>query len=119
MICDTTPTGSVSGPVDRFTLTFDEAILDGSFTAADIVTLSGPGGTIPAPTIVKLSNTQYDVRFAPQAASGTYNLVVGPAISDLTGNLMNQNGDGNNGVPNGRGISPHRNSCPMVRNSTA
>ncbi len=40
----------------------------------------------------------YDILFAtPQTANGTYTLLLGPSITDDSGNPMNQNGNGTNG----------------------
>ena len=79
--------------------TFNEAIAAGSFTLADVVSLTGPGGSI-APTAVTPvtgSTTQFDVTFPTQTAAGTYTMVIGPNILDLSGNSMNQDGDATNG----------------------
>ena len=91
------PTGDVTGSVDRMTLTFSEAIQDGSFTAADIVVLTGPGGAIVPTAVNKISPAQYEVVFPEQSALGSYTLTIGPAIVDLADNPMNQDGDGVNG----------------------
>ncbi len=90
---EASPTGTAIGPVDRITLTFTEAIADGSFTVADVVSLTGPGGAIPPTGINKLSPNQYEVLFVPQNVAGTFSLAVGPDIADLAGNAMDQDGD--------------------------
>ena len=92
-----TPSGTVAGPVDRFTLTFNEAITAATFTAADVVSLTGPNGALAVLSIVPLSTTQFEVRFAAQTGAGTYTLVLGPDIRDLANNPMNQNQNGTNG----------------------
>jgi subtilisin family serine protease/fibronectin type 3 domain-containing protein/methionine-rich copper-binding protein CopC len=90
---ESSPTGTATGPVDRITLTFNEAIADGSFTVADVASLTGPGGAIPATGINKLSPNQYEVLFAPQNVAGSYSLTIGPDVADLAGNPMDQDGD--------------------------
>jgi hypothetical protein len=79
------------------TLTFSEAIQDGTFTLADVTSLTGPGGSIAASAVNRLSSTQYEVVFASQSAAGNYSLVIGPNITDAAGNAMNQDNDAANG----------------------
>ncbi len=81
-------------------LTFNEAINAASFTTADIVSFTGPAGTliITGVTAVAGSNgTMFDLTFATQTVGGVYTLVVGPNILDLAGNPMDQNANGVNG----------------------
>lgn len=92
------PAGTLMGPVDRVTLTFDEAIQEGSFTASDVA-VSGPGGPIAVTGVNRLSDTQYDVAFAPQSMAGSYTVTVGPDVHDRAGNLMDQDRDGTAGEP--------------------
>ena len=86
-----------SGAVDRVIINFDRDIQDGTFTTADVATLSGPGGAITPSAVNKISSTQYEVVFASQTTAGSYTLVIGPSITDTLGNSMNQDGDGTNG----------------------
>jgi subtilisin family serine protease/subtilisin-like proprotein convertase family protein len=82
-------------------LTFNEAIDTSTFTTADVTDLVGPLGAFAVKSIVALSATQFDVTFAAaQSAAGAYRLDVGPDVRDLTGNKMNQDGDGVNGEAN-------------------
>ncbi len=93
--------GTASTDFNRVRLTFNEAIDATSFTATDVVALSGPGGAAISPfgvSVVGGSNgTQFDVTFAAQSAFGTYSITVGPDILDLAGNAMNQNQNAVNG----------------------
>ena len=88
-VVSSTPSGSQANTLNKFTLTFSEAIADGTFTAAD-VTLTGPNGSIGGLTVTKISSTQYEVTFASQSTPGTYSLSVGPQITDEAGNAMDQ-----------------------------
>jgi subtilisin family serine protease/subtilisin-like proprotein convertase family protein len=92
------------GTFTRVRFTFSEAINPTSFTVADVVSLSGPGGAImPAVAPVAGTSNQFDVTFATQTAAGTYTVVIGPDITDAAGNTMNQNGVAPNGeVPGDR-----------------
>lgn len=96
-VAQSTPSGTSYDPMSRFTLTFSETIQDGSFTAQDVVSLTGPAGPITSFAVNKLSGTQYEVLFAEQTQLGTYSLTVGPEILDVLSNPMNQDGDGTNG----------------------
>jgi serine protease len=94
-----TPSGTLLGPVSSVQLTFNEPIQDGTFTADDIASFTGPGGVDlkPAITGVSGSGKVWTVSFASQSANGSYKMVVGPNILDLSGNAMNQDRDGTNG----------------------
>ena len=59
-----TPEGVVNGSVRSVTVTFDEAIADGTFTLDDIAAFTGPGGaTLEATAVNKLTDTQYEITF--------------------------------------------------------
>ncbi len=92
-----TPSGSVSGPIDQVELTFNEPIQPSSFTTASVDALTGPAGAITPTAVTEVDSTHYEVTFAPQSAAGAYVLTVGPNITDLAGNAMDQNQDGING----------------------
>jgi subtilisin family serine protease/fibronectin type 3 domain-containing protein len=96
-VTEASPTGTVIGSVDRIRLTFNEAILDGSFTTADVVSLTGPGGPFDPTSVEKVSGTVYEVVFALQSDPGDYSLTIGPDITDLAGNPMDQDQDGTGG----------------------
>lgn len=92
--------GGTSSTFNRVRVTFNEAMTTGSFTTADVVSLTGPGGgtlTSTGVTLVPGTNNQFDVTFATQTAPGTYAVTVGPDIRDLAGNQMDQNQNGANG----------------------
>jgi hypothetical protein len=91
------PTGSATGPVDRIRVTFDEVIDAGSFTIDDVVLLEGPAGPLAPIAVNSLGNGEFEVTFAPQNVAGIYRLEIGPHISDASGNLMDQDGDGTPG----------------------
>lgn len=90
------PTNSVSNSLSSFTVTFSEPVVASSFTTTD-VSLTGPGGAVAITSIDWLNQTNYAIRFAAQAAQGNYTLAVGPGITDVAGNAMNQDGDSSNG----------------------
>jgi subtilisin family serine protease/subtilisin-like proprotein convertase family protein len=88
------------GPLSRITVTFDEPIEVASFTAEDVVLKDAQGNVIEPVTVtpvVASGDTQFDLTFGAQDLRGVYRLSVGPEITDLAGNLMNQNGNAING----------------------
>lgn len=99
-VTSTDVVGNVEGPVDRVTLTFSEPIDPTSFTLDDVVLLEGPHGSIDPVAINQVAPGEFEVTFAPQNDQGDYQLVVGPAIRDIAGNWMDQDGDGIQGEPN-------------------
>jgi serine protease len=95
-VAATDPTGSINGPIDHVRVRFNETIDATTIGLGDIVSLTGPEGAIAALAVVPVagSTRQFDITFAPQTVLGDYRLVLGPAISDLAGNLMDQDIDG-------------------------
>jgi hypothetical protein len=75
---------------------FDVRVDPVSFTPED-VTLTGPDGPIVIDSVEHVENNTWRIHFARQTTSGTYDLTVGPEVTDLLGSLMDQNGDGVNG----------------------
>lgn len=83
------PSGVTMQVVSFVDVTFDEPINGGTFTPAD-VTINAPAGFINATSVVRLSGNTYRVHFAPQRINETYNIQVGPDITDAIGNSMSQ-----------------------------
>jgi hypothetical protein len=85
------PAGSVSGPIDHVTVTFDRAIAASSFMPAQVSSFTGPGGPITVTGVVEVSgssHTQFNINFAPQSGSGSYSLTLSTAITDVYGNPL-------------------------------
>ena len=80
-------------------MTFSEPIDPSTFTSADVLQFSGPGGDIAVTSVEAIAADQYRIAFETQETFGSYTLLVGSDISDLSGNLMDQNGDGAGGNP--------------------
>lgn len=92
-------TGSLAAMSFTFTEEIDfDAGGAGTLTLAD-VSISGPGGAITPSGITSLSTDSYEVVFPAQTAPGTYSLLVGPDVSDIAGNAMDQDQDGQLGEP--------------------
>ncbi len=99
-----TPVNPLAGSLTSVTVTFNEAI--GSFPLSQI-TITGPGGQVITPlTVTDVSvpppglpnpHNVFQITFAAQSAEGIYTFKVGPDVTDLVGNDMDQNQNGING----------------------
>jgi len=97
-----TPALQGSAPFSQISFTFSEAINPASVSTADIQSFTGPGGTslLGQITGVSVSGNILTVSFNAQNTQGAYSMVLGPNITDLVGNAMDQNQDGSNGQGN-------------------
>ncbi|MDB5386553.1 MAG: hypothetical protein JWM11_2199, partial [Planctomycetaceae bacterium] len=91
-----TPAATVEGSFDSIQVQFSEPIDLSTFTLADVL-LTGPSGVITVSSVVSLSSTVFEIHFARQTNVGTYSAAIGPGISDVAGNLMDQDQDGQQG----------------------
>jgi subtilisin-like proprotein convertase family protein len=87
------PSSSVTGSLSDLKFTFNEAVDTTSFSvAADIASFTGPSGNDLSGQITGYTwssgNTVLDVLINSQSAVGTYQLILGPQILDLAGNMM-------------------------------
>ncbi len=96
-VVSTDAAGTVTGPIDRITVSFGEAIQASSFTLSDVAVLEGPGGPITPTGVNQIAPGDFEITFDSQNTPGDYRLVVGPSITDVAGNLMDQDGDGTGG----------------------
>jgi len=98
-IVSTDPSNVAAGTIDHIRLRFSETIDPASIDLDDILGFSGPDGPIEVLSVMPVANSdrQFDVTFAPQATLGEYSLSVGSNISDLFGNLLDQDRDGTGG----------------------
>jgi hypothetical protein len=92
------PSSGVTQAVSWVELTFSESILASSLSSAD-GTLIGPAGAITLGSVTALSSNRFRLFFPSQTLSGVYTLTIGPNVTDLAGNLMDQDSDGNKGEP--------------------
>ncbi len=89
-----TPSSTISNQVTTLEATFSETISAASVQASD-VTIAGPN----APSVVgftQLASNVFRFNLNRSLTQGSNSIVVGPGITDLAGNLMDQN---NNGMP--------------------
>ena len=94
------PSVTVAGPISQFEITFNEPIDGTTFAAEDIRVLNVEGDALSlagAPTDSG-DQTTFSVEFAtPQSVLANYRVSLGPNVSDLSGNPMNQDRDDANG----------------------
>jgi hypothetical protein len=99
-----TPVNPLAGSLNSVTVTFNEAIASFPLNQVSIV---GPNGavitpsfvadvTIPAPGLPNPHNV-WQITFPGQTADGVYTIKIGPNVTDLVGNSMDQNQNGING----------------------
>jgi hypothetical protein len=99
------PGDTTFAPVTDLLVSFNEPV-DPTTATTDQFLITDPNGNpvgISAITVVDGSNgMQLDVTFdPPQTTAGTYQVTIGPNITDLNGNPMDQDGDGIGGqIPN-------------------
>ena len=100
---------AAGGPSSTIRVFFNSPVEEITFGANDIQLFDTAGNPIaitgitrvlaPAPFDPDAVNRfdTYDIAFTPQGVEGFYRLTIGPDLTDLAGNRMNQNGNGVNG----------------------
>ncbi len=101
------PTNPGNGAIDRVDIVFDGPVEPTSFTLSDIISFTAADGTVitpltlvdvtppPAPLQPNLHN-QYRITFAPVNKPGVFKIVIGPNVTDFSGNRLDQNQNGVN-----------------------
>jgi hypothetical protein len=97
-----TPTGLLTGPVGSCMVTFNESITPSNFTAVDVQVVGPAGLVIPLNTNSAVMDTGNQKTFtlnfaAPQSVAGLYTINVGPHVTDIAGNEMDQDANGVSG----------------------
>ena len=90
-----------SGPVDHIDITFNTPMDPATFTPEDITILKPTGANITLTSVTPIDSgeTVFRVAFPAQTAAGTYRVDLGPEVSDSSGRLLDQDGDGIFGEP--------------------
>ncbi|MCY2992548.1 MAG: hypothetical protein NTY19_32405, partial [Planctomycetota bacterium] len=78
--------------VRSFEVTFNEDLAAATFTP-NLVTVTGPEGSRQATLITALAGNRFCVTIPPTAADGTYHVSLAPALTDVAGNLLDQDAD--------------------------
>ena len=87
------PNERVKGPITHIIIEFNEEITEDSFSIHDIVLVDENGANHIVEKITKHDENQYELFLNNPIVSGAYTLRLGPEITDLSGNFMNQDQD--------------------------
>ena len=101
------PPAGIAPPMYQIAFTFNEPLDPASVDQTDIVSFTGPSGIDLLHQQnqqsqvygISVVNQTVTVFFQQQTALGTYTMVLGPHITDVAGNLMDQNANGTSGEP--------------------
>ena len=113
---------TLNGPQNTVRLTFDRPMDPATFTAADIIKLTGPVGDIdlsktpPTVTPVAGDAKSFDVGFPTQVLSGSYQFELSPAINSALGQAVDTDRDG--GLDVLRGIDPNAATFTTITRAT-
>jgi hypothetical protein len=90
------PSDFAAAPLDRVQFTFDRPMDQSSFSIPDdIARFTTPSGTNIEPTGFNwVDDRTLELIFTPQTALGPYEIVLGPDIRGIGGNLIDQDRDG-------------------------
>ena len=90
-----TPTGALrSETVESVQLSFSQPMDPGSFSLSDdVVSFTGPEGSIDPTGHTWIDSATLEVRFEPQSSLGTYQLTTGSQIREPAGNALDQDKD--------------------------
>src|SRR5204863_379669 len=82
----------LNGTNNAIDITFDRDINPSTFTAADVLSMVGPAGSIAGPfTVTQINSRTFRVGFPTQTLSGTYTVSLGSDIADTLGNKIDTN----------------------------
>ncbi|MFI4912288.1 MAG: CARDB domain-containing protein [Sedimentisphaeraceae bacterium JB056] len=95
-VTDISVAGTLNAPFNSFEITFSEQIDASTFTTEDIAFVSSSDGSIDVSTISAVEGSggsRFLLSFAQQDTDNNYVLRVGPEVSDISGNQMDQDMD--------------------------
>jgi len=83
------PAGPTRLDVARLTVQFNEPMLAGSFTNADVA-ITGPAGPLEGAqfAVTAIDERTFQIDLPGQSAEGVYAVSLGPNVADLSGNAM-------------------------------
>src|SRR5262249_2407341 len=85
--------------VDHVDVWFSETIDTTTFTTGDITIVKPNGQTVAATGIQNVGLNRFRISFPAQTLVGVYHVKIGPAVTDLAGNGLDENGNGTGGEP--------------------
>src|ERR1051326_1195584 len=117
-VLSTDPSVVAPGALDHLDVTFSAPVQASSFGIGD-VEIFGPLVTAKILGIDPLSDTKFRIRIVPVTAEGDYTIRIGPGISDIAGDLLNQDQDLTGGELEDRYVATIRveNVPPFIRAS--
>jgi subtilase family serine protease len=93
--------GKQNKAISFFDLNFNEAILTRTFTL-DTLSFAGSAGPLPIERIQQISVDVYRIFISPQYYDDIFEIVLQPTITDLAGNLLDQDNNGIGGEDSDR-----------------
>ncbi|MCC7204900.1 MAG: Ig-like domain-containing protein, partial [Phycisphaeraceae bacterium] len=96
-VTDLSPAGQVHQALEYVDVTFDSPIDVANFVTTQASLITPGGSTVAVTSVEQLTGTTFRLHFARQTAPGSYQFRVGPGVTDLVGNPMDQDADGING----------------------
>ena len=110
-VLSATPSGKIAPPVNSVRITYSALMNSSTFDISDIVSFTGPTGSLLAsitgitPVTSGGQSYAFDINFPDQTLIGSYNITIGSNIEDVYGRKVDQNKDG---TQNGAGDQyPH------------
>jgi hypothetical protein len=91
------PVQPVVGPIQSLDITFDRLIDPATFTPDDVELADPAGRNVTVTSVTTTDNMTFTIGFGAQQLPGVYQFHIGPNIADLSGLLMNEDGDDANG----------------------
>ena len=93
------PAGDVAGTIDHVDVWFSETIDTTTFTTGDVTIVKPDGTTVAATGIQNVGLNRFRISFPAQTLVGVYHVKIGPNVTDLAGNGLDENGNGIGGEP--------------------
>ncbi len=91
------PKGFIFEPISSLRVQASEALDPANFGPENVLSFLGPNGAISVLDVVPVAgenNRVFDILFAVQDVMGPYRLTLGGGITDVAGNLLDQDRDG-------------------------
>lgn len=86
-----TPLGDAKHPFDKLELRFSKETQDGTFTLQDVSVTDLQATSLVPRALTRIAADTYDLDLTGSTSLSIYKLVIGPNITDIDGQLMDQN----------------------------
>jgi hypothetical protein len=91
------PALSASAPITNVMVTFDRVMNAATFTPTNAQLIDPVGRIAPVTSVLTADNRTFTLGFATQQLPGRYQVKIGPKVQDVSGSLMDENGNTING----------------------